>query len=437
MKAKYWLALGSCIAAVACSIQDGKKADRGDGGAAGAEESDSEAGRGGDPTGEGGGAGDATAGASAGAGADPGASGAGAGDSGGAGGEQGDGSQEVEAGPPGSVGNRCTDEGACETDLVCATSSYCQPSESVLPVQIVQAVPLPDTALIPSSSPIVLFADASYASVSFTVQAHTASGVEDITSQVSVITLTSANGKDIYVLAANGGLPLGASIVITLSGDIEGSIVFNVAHASPPFAEGQLGFEGAANPEATCTEGPEGSAVASAMPLGWMAFGDVGIISETGSVVPSEGTQLLAMSTGAVLCGSALGETSSMAVSGPIRGLGSNPSLSIDYNFQSSEFDDYCNTDYDDTLVAVLAGPNGAVASVVNSVNQVCDQNGHVVGTFPGLPDGGDEVYKETGNLAFTLEGDIGSPAVLSFVVTDVGDQAYSSLVGIDNIHAL
>lgn len=436
MKARYWLALGSCIAAVACSIQDGKKADRGDGGAAGADTSDSEAGRGGDPTGEGGGAGDAASAAGMGGKASD-AGAAGAGESGGAGGEQGDGSQEVEVGPPGSVGNQCTDEGACEDDLVCATSSFCQPSESALPSQIVQAVPLPDAAQIPSSSPIVLFADGSYANVSFTVQAHTASGVEDITSQVSVITLTSANGKDIYVLAANGGLPLGASIVITISGDIEGSVVFNVAHVSPPFAEGELGFEGAANPEATCSEGPEGSAVASAMPLGWTAFGDVGVIPETGSVVPSEGTQLLAMSTGAVLCGSALGDTSSMAVSGPIRGLGSSPALSIDYNFQSSEFDDYCNSDYDDTLVAVLAGPNGAVASVVNSVNRVCDQNGHVVGTFPGLPDGGDDVYKETGKLAFTLAGDVGSPAVLSFVITDVGDQAYSSLVGIDNVHAL
>ncbi|HYJ09738.1 MAG TPA: hypothetical protein VEX18_12035 [Polyangiaceae bacterium] len=433
MNVRYWLALGGCIAAVACNINDGKKPGRGDGGAAGAEETDSEAGRGGDPTGEGGAAGDAASAAGAGGASESG----GAGGAGGAGGEQGDGSQVVEVGPPGSVGNQCTDEGACESDLVCAASLFCQPSESVSPPQIVQAVPLADSAQIPSSSPIVLFADDSYANVSFTVQAYTPSGVEDITSQVSVVTLTSANGKDIYVLAANGGLPLGASIVITLSGDIDGTLVFNVAHASPPFAEGELGFEGAANPEATCTEGPEGSAVASAMPLGWSAFGDVGVIPETGSVVPSEGTQLLAMSTGAVLCGSALGGTSSMAVSGPIRGLGSSPALSIDYNFQSSEFDDFCNSNYDDTLIAVLAGPNGAVASVVNSVNRVCEQNSHVDGTFPGLPDSGDEVYKETSKLAFTLEGDIGSPVVLSFVVTDVGDDAYSSLVGIDNIHAL
>lgn len=59
----------------------------------------------------------------------------------------------------------------------------------------------------------------------------------------------------------------------------------------------------------------------------------------------------------------------------------------------------------------------------------------HVDGTFPGLPDGGDAVYKETGNTAFSLEGDVGSPAVLSFVLTDVGDQSLSSAVSLDNIH--
>lgn len=427
MKARYWLALGCCIAAVACGADDGKRTERGDGGAAGEDEGGAEAGSGGDPAGEGGNS--PIAGAAAGAAPEAG----GQGGAGGAGGDPGDGSQRVEEGPPGSVGNRCTEEGACDTDLICAMSLYCQPVESSLPLQIVQAVPLPDTAQIPSSSPVVLFADASYPNVTFTVQAHTVSGVQDITGQVSVVTLTSATGKSVYVLAANGGLPLGASIVITLSGDVEGNIVFNVAHESPPYADGALGIEGAAAPDASCT----GTNDAAALPLGWTAFGDVGAIPETGTLVPSEGAQLLAMSTGAVLCGAALGDTSSMAVSGPIRGLGASPSLSIDYNFQSSEFDDYCNSEYDDTLIGVLSGPNGAVASVIDSVNLICAGNAHLTGTFPMLPDGGDEVYKETGKLSFTLGGDVGSPAVLSFVVTDVGDSSLSSLVGIDNIQAL
>jgi hypothetical protein len=328
------------------------------------------------------------------------------------------------------VGNPCTAEGACDNDLVCALSLHCQPVSSVLPEQIVQAVPLPDSANIPSQAPIVLFADGTYANVAFTVTAYTADGAEDITAQVSVVKLTSASGKDVYVLAAKGGLPLGASVVVTISGDMEGTVVFNVDHASPPFAEGALDFEGAAEPIAECANDVE----VSQLPLGWTAFGDVGAIPETGTVVPTSGTQLMAMSSGAVLCGRALGDTSSMLVSGPIRELGESPVLELDYNFQSSEFDDYCNSEYDDTLIGVLPGPKGAVATVIDSVNLICERALHAAGTFPELPDGGDDVYKETANLAFELKGDVGSPAVLAFVLTDVGDASLTSLVGIDNI---
>lgn len=365
------------------------------------------------------------------AGADQGGAGA-AGDAGaaGAGGVPGDGSQQVEEGPPGSVGNPCTAEGACDTDLVCAQSLYCQPAESLLPAEIVQAVPLPDSANIPSQAPIVLFADGTYGAVDFTVTAYTLEGSEDITSQISVVKLTSASGKDVYVLAAKGGLPLGASVVVTLGGDITGTIVFNVDHASPPYADGALDFEGetAAIPE--CASEVE----VKQLPLGWTAFGDIGAIAETGSVLPTSGAQTMAMSTGDVLCGSALGGTSSMLVSGPVRDLGDSPVLDLDYNFQSSEFDDYCDSEYDDTLIGVLSGPNGAVATVIDSVNLICQRAMHADGTFPALPDGGDGVYKETGNLPFTLQGDVGSPAVLAFVLTDVGDSSLSSLASVDNI---
>ena len=425
MKASHWLVLGCSVGLLAaCGAEDDKKVDRGAAGEAGESASDE------------GGAGGAAASAGAAGEGEPGgddaggAAGAGGASDGGAAGAQGDGSQQVEEGPPGSVGNACTDEGACESDLVCALSLYCQPTSSTLPFQIVQAVPLPDSANIPSQAPIVLFADATYATVEFTVMAYTVDGAQDITAQVSVVKLTSASGKDVYVLAAKGGLPLGASVVVTISGDMEGTVVFNVDHASPPFAEGALDFEGATSPIAECTADLE----VSQLPLGWTAFGDVGVIPQTGTVLPTSGSQLMAMSTGSVLCGSALGETSSMLVSGPIRELGESPVLELDYNFQSSEFDDYCNSDYDDTLIGVLSGPKGAVATVIDSVNLICQRAMHAEGTFPGLPDGGDVVYKETANLAFELKGDVGSPAVLAFVLTDVGDATLSSLVGVDNI---
>lgn len=427
MKASRWLLLGCSLGLLAaCGASDDKKAERGDAGAGGEPAEAGAGGRGDDPEQGGEDAGGADSGGDD-AGGAAGASGESAG---GAAGAQGDGSQQVEEGPPGSVGNPCTAEGACDAELVCALSAYCQPTQSTLPPQIVQAVPLPDSSKVPSQAPIVLFTDGTYVNVQFTVVAHTSDGTQDITGQVSIVKLTSASGKDVYVLAAQGGLPLGASVVVTLTGDITGTMVFNVDHASPPYADGALDFEGETAAIPQCTSDVDVSQV----PLGWTAFGDVGVVPKTGTLLPTSGTQLMAMSTGAVLCGSALGGTSSMLVSGPIRDLGQSPALELDYNFQSSEFDDYCNSEYDDTLIAVVSGPKGAVATVVDSVNLICERAMHAVGTFPGLPDDGDDVYKETANLAFDLAGDVGSPAVLAFVLTDVGDDAYSSLVGIDNV---
>jgi hypothetical protein len=424
MKVTGWLAVACCVglSAAACGAGDSKKVGRGEGGEGG-EPVQAEAGDGGMAVSAGGG--EAEQG-----GAEAGGAGGAATSAAGAGGVEGDGSQQVEEGPPGTVGNPCTAEGACLNDLVCAASAYCQPGESALPSEIVQAVPLPDSANIPSQAPIVLFADGTYGAVSFTVVAHTLDGVEDITAQVSVVKLTSASGNDVYVLAAKGGLPLGASVVVSLTGDITGVIVFNVDHASPPYADGALDFEGDTATIPECA----GEVEVKQLPLGWTAFGDLGAIAETGTVLPTSGTQTMAMSTGAVLCGQALGDTSSMLVSGPIRDLGESPALDLDYNFQSSEFDDYCDTEYDDTLIGVLSGPNGAVATVIDSVNLICQRAMHAAGAFPGLPDGGDDVYKQTGNLPFTLQGDVGSPAVLAFVLTDVGDTSLSSLASIDNI---
>lgn len=435
MKAILGLLLCSCFVAAACGSGDEKRAQDRDeagadaGGAAGAGEAPVALGGAGGDASPAGGAGAAT---SAGAGGESAAAGAGGTppvDPGN--GMGGDGSQHVDEGVPGTVGNPCTAEGACENDLVCAASDYCQPGTSALPEAIVQAVPTPDSAKIPASAPIVLFANNTYAGVMFKVEAFGVSGSVDITADFSVVTLVSASGKDVYVLAAKSGLPLGQSVVVTLSGAIEGSVVFNVDHASPPYAEAALDFETAANPASSCVNDID----ATALPIGWTGFGDVGAIPATGSLLPTSGSRMLAMSTGSVLCGKALEDTSSMVVSGPIRGLGETPELGFEYNLQSSEFDDYCNSDYDDTLIAVLSGPKGAVATVVDSVNLVCARNTHVVGTFPGMPDNGDDVYKETGNSPFSIKGDVGSPAVLAFVLTDVGDEAYSSLISLDNIH--
>lgn len=340
------------------------------------------------------------------------------------------GGEEIPLGPPGTLGNLCQEDGTCDPNLLCGNSMHCQPSLSELPPEVVQTVPTPDSAGIPSSSPVLVFLNGTYENVSFDVKAYTGAGVTDITSTSTVTKLTSGADKDIFIVSSKAGFPLGASIALAIAGDLTGTLVFNVDHNAPASADGALGFEGAAGPKNECTAV---DAAFSALPSGWKGFGDVGMIPATGSLSPTEGSKLAVMTTGAAVCGSALSDTSSLLVSGPI-GFEGAGAISFDYNFQSSEFDDYCNSSYDDTFLAVLAGPKGAVAKMVNSVNVVCEGGQHGDGTFPTMPDGGDEVYKETGIKSLTLAGDVGSPAFLAFVVTDVGDSALSSVVGIDRV---
>jgi hypothetical protein len=132
----------------------------------------------------------------------------------------------------------------------------------------------------------------------------------------------------------------------------------------------------------------------------------------------------------------AVGDTSSMAVSDPID-QGPGATLAFSYRFQSSEFDDYCGSDFDDTMMVVASGPEGAVARVVDSVNLVCRQDRQVRASFPGLPDDGDDVYKGTPETDEEIDlSSVGSPFSVAFLVTDVGDDILTSVVGVDAIEA-
>jgi hypothetical protein len=384
-------------------------------GAAGTAGSGGDAGAGGSDAGAAGQAG--SGGSDAGAGGAAGAAG-----EAGSGGAAGAGEQTVPEGPPGSVGAKCKDDGTCDPDLVCSTSLHCQPSLSELPSQIVQAVPPPDSVEVPSAAPILLFTDGTYANVTFKIDLFTKEGVSDVTAQISLGKIASSTGKDVFVIAPKQPYPLGASVVMELSGDITGKLTFNIATSSPG-TPASLGFEGGADLE-SCDH--------DALPQGWKGFGDFAALKSTGSLVPTEGSSMLGLSSGKAFCGQAIGDTTSLVVSGPI-GVGEG-GVSFDYNFLSSEFDDYCNSAYDDSLIAVLSGPKGLVARLVNSVNLICATAKQTDAVFPGQPDGGDTVFRQTGNLSYNLEGDVGSPATLTFVTTDVGDKILSSLVGIDNI---
>lgn len=163
------------------------------------------------------------------------------------------------------------------------------------------------------------------------------------------------------------------------------------------------------------------------------------------------------MTTGSAVCGKALDGRTSMLVSGRIQ-LEGKSGVSFRYNFQSAEFDEHCDSQFDDTFTVVLAGPKGAAVDVVTFVKEECEaqrarrsdrcQSVDVVtsvkeeceaeerekGSSPGMPDDGDQDYKKTGFRKFKLKGDVGSPASIAFVLTDVRDEAYSSVVGIDQV---
>lgn len=286
---------------------------------------------------------------------------------------------------------------------------------------IAQVVPPNDSDAVPLRSPVVIFADDTYAAVDFAADAVDAEGaITDLTAALRVEQRTSGADNDIYVLTTAEGWPASSTITVRTTGEIDRQVRFStVADAGLFDTPPDLGFETAEPPD---------------LPVGWRGFGDVGAIRARGSLRPSAGDQLLALSTGDAVRRAAVSDSSSMVVSDPID-LGPSQSLAFDYQFQSSEFNDYCGSRFDDTLMMVASGPDGMVARVVESVNIVCREDRQVRADFPGLPDDGDETYKGTEPTAVEVDlAAVGSPFSVSFLVTDVGDTILTSVVGVDGI---
>ena len=348
---------------------------------------------------------------------------------------------EIPDGPPGSVGSKCMGM-SCDPGLQCSSSQYCQPVLSAPPGEVVQAVPPPDSPGVPSFSPIVLFMNGAFTGVNFKVEAFTTGATMDYSSLVDVTKLSTAKMADIYVLAPRQPYPLGSSVVVTISGSVTGVLVFDIAHKSPAAPIGALGFEAPGAPVAPGSPFDK-------LPSGWIGFGDTSVtqapftttsaMGGPGEVVmPTEGKTYAAFSSGTAVGGSAVGATSSMLQSGPLDAA--FKTFSFDYDLHSAEFNAYCGSQYDDTFLVVIAGPKGSVAKVVDSVDLVCDSL-MASASSPGM------LHTETltgtledvgmfgsGRRTISIPTDVGSPAVLAFVVTDVGDSSFTTLVTVDNI---
>ncbi|MAO07462.1 MAG: hypothetical protein CL596_01980 [Alteromonas sp.] len=163
-------------------------------------------------------------------------------------------------------------------------------------------------------------------------------------------------------------------------------------------------------------------------------IGDGSILEGTqGCVNPVDGSKFAAITTGNQLIssGNAIGGTSSVLLLGPIENTFS--SVSFEYNFLSSEFQEFVGSEYDDTATITVVGPDGVNTSFITSVNTVGKNNTQCI-DFPNLPDDGDEYAGETGWVVKNVNGNVGTPAYLIITVTDVGDEIYSSALTVDNI---
>lgn len=164
--------------------------------------------------------------------------------------------------------------------------------------------------------------------------------------------------------------------------------------------------------------------------------GDGAILSGTqGCVAPFGGSSFGAITTGLQLISdeNSIGEASSIMILGPINNNIS--SVSFHYNFLSAEFQEYVGSEYDDSFMAIVVGENGAFSEFITSVNTIGEAGNTSCNSFPGMPDNGDSYFGTTGWQSKQMNiGDVGENAYIIFIVTDVTDAIYSSIVCIDEV---
>jgi hypothetical protein len=158
------------------------------------------------------------------------------------------------------------------------------------------------------------------------------------------------------------------------------------------------------------------------------------LIGKFGTEKPFQGTRYAAISTGTqiVSTGTAIGNTSSMMYLGPINSNIS--SFSFEYDFISSEFNEYVGKRTDDAAIVTVYGPLGTYTEQVTSVNTV-GIAGNTRDTIPKLPDGGDNYVGHTGWLRKTISfKNVGNPAFIVFTVTNVADKQLTSILMVDSL---
>jgi len=155
--------------------------------------------------------------------------------------------------------------------------------------------------------------------------------------------------------------------------------------------------------------------------------GDGAILSgPLGCLVASEGTNYAAITTGNAIVsdGFAVGNTSSTMQLGPIALAEDQSSISFDFNFVSNEFNEFVGSQFDDSAVVSITGPDGNTEclGIESLVLEVDDEFG-------------DDFAGQIGWISEAINvSELGSPIFITFSVTDVADDNLSSILAIDNI---
>lgn len=237
---------------------------------------------------------------------------------------------------------------------------------------------------------------------------------------------TASNGFAILIFTPSTAFGSGKEITVTLKTGIqddggnpflsEFSIMFTTSASSGTNFDSNKSFESGTS--------------------GVTFIGDGAIMTGTnGAISPSDGSKFCAITSGNQLISpnNSIGNTSSMAILGPI---GSNISnLTFNYDFVSAEFNDYVGSIYDDCAMITVTGPHGSFSQMITSVNLTGSSTTTSCLNFAGLPDAGDDYAGHTGwkNSSFSFSG-VGSPAFIIFTVTDVSDNIFSSALIIDKV---
>lgn len=168
---------------------------------------------------------------------------------------------------------------------------------------------------------------------------------------------------------------------------------------------------------------------------GVMYIGDGSRMQAKAPLTPQQGQWYSAISSGSRLVsgeGMAVGGASSMMILGPINK--DITSLNFHYDFISAEFNDYVDSEFDDCAMFTITGPKGSYSEFITSVNTIRFDNKAFTG-FPGMPDDGDNYAGHIGWVKREIKFDkVGTPAYVTFTVTDVSDLILSSILAIDNI---